>query len=55
MATKKPATYTTSRVHDKAQSTKTLCHACGKLVKNGGLQKHLKDKHNIDIPRRELA
>ena len=54
MATKKPATYTTPRVHNKVQSTKTLCHACGKLVKNSGLNNHLKDKHDINIPRKEL-
>lgn len=43
MGVKKPAT---PRVHDKVQSTKTLCTVCNKLVSNKGIKKHMQAVHS---------
>ena len=36
---------TSPRIHDKAQSTKSVCTICNKKVTNKGLKKHMLDVH----------
>ena len=41
---------TSPRVHDKPQSTKSLCTICNKKVTNKGLTKHMLAVHGTASP-----